>query len=404
MTNERVVRATPKIASQVGTFAMILTGAGLGLIMLGYLFGGTPRRFAYAYLLGYALLWSVVVGAIFFVALQHLTRAIWSVILRRAGEMVTAPMAITAALFLPIAAFAWLNSRYQLYTWLNADTVSHSEVLQSKGAYLNLPFFYIRSAVYFLIWVWYARYFLNKSLDQDKFPQKADTIRAGLRKHGAIFMPLFALTLTLGSFDWFMSLDPFWFSTIYGVYVFSGVVLVSLAVITLWTLSLKDTVLFKDTPIRDQHLYSLGALLFAFTCFWAYIAFSQYMLIWYGHLPEETTFFHHRLQGGWLKVSIILAIVRFVVPFLLLLPRRAKMNGRTLAIASWLIIGGQVLDLYWLIYPNYSPARPVFGAMEAGILLLMAGVMIGAGSRFIRSNSMVPTGDPDLQASMEFQL
>jgi hypothetical protein len=216
-------------------------------------------------------------------------------------------------------------------------------------------------------------------------------------------MPLFALTLTFASFDWLMSLEPYWFSTIYGVYIFAGVVASGLAAITIMVVWLRAAGLLGDDLVRGEHLYSLGALLFTFTCFWAYIAFSQFMLIWYASIPEETVYFLQRTQDGWLEVSIALALVRFVVPFFLLLSRPAKMNPRLLLIVSILILAGQLLDLYWLIMPQlHVSAR--FGWQELGPPALLTGIAVLMLVRFLSERRLVAVGDPWFEESCRFHL
>ena len=197
-------------------------------------------------------------------------------------------------------------------------------------------------------------------------------------------MLIFALTVTFAAFDWLMSLEPHWFSTIFGVYVFSGMVLTALAAITITTIWLRGTGRLGKGVVGDGHLYNLGALLFAFVCFWAYIAFSQYMLIWYGNLPEESFFLLRRQEGGWLGFSVVLALVRFVVPFLALLSRRAKTNAVWLFWVSILILVGQLLDVYWLIMPQLHVEHPVLGWQELGPVLLVSGLVVLMLARFLR--------------------
>jgi hypothetical protein len=181
-------------------------------------------------------------------------------------------------------------------------------------------------------------------------------------------------------------------------------VVTSLAAITIATLWLRSTGRISAELVTEDHLYSLGGLLFAFACFWAYIAFSQYMLIWYANIPEETFYLHHRLEGGWLGVSIALAVVRFGVPFIALLSRRAKMNPRVLFWVSVLMLGGQLLDLYWLIMPEHHQAGPALGWQELGPLLLMTGLLILYVSRFVGRHAPVAIGDPLLDESRRFRL
>ena len=214
-------------------------------------------------------------------------------------------------------------------------------------------------------------------------------------------MLLFGVTATFASFDWLMSLEPHWFSTIFGVYVFAGMVVTALSVIIIATIWLRATGRLGDGIVGEGHLYNLGALLFAFVCFWAYIAFSQYMLIWYGNIPEETFYLINRLQGGWLNVSIALALVRFVIPFLVLLSRPAKTDVRRLIAVSVLMLFGQFLDLYWLIMPQLHTEAPVFGWPELGPPLLVIGLLMLFVTQFLKQHRPVPVGDPLLPESLQ---
>jgi hypothetical protein len=225
-----------------------------------------------------------------------------------------------------------------------------------------------------------------------------------MRRAAGPFMVVFAFTATFAAIDWLMSLEPHWFSTIFGVYVFSGMVVAALSVITIATIWLRATGRIDATVVTDDHLYNLGALLFAFVCFWAYIAFSQYMLIWYANVPEESFYIVRRLEGGWKSVSVGLALARFVVPFLVLLSRRAKTNPRILVAISLFLLGGQVLDLYWLVMPQASPSGPVLGWTEIGPPLLLAGAFLLAVARFMRRHAMVAIGDPGFEESRRFHL
>ena len=387
-----------------------LSRAGIGLLAAGVLLsaaalvGAENRvRFGFGYVWGFSFLWTVVLGCLFFVGLQHLTRSIWSVVIRRVAEVFTAPMWLVAVLFVPILLFVLLPDSFQVYPWADAEHVAHDQVLSDKRAYLNAPFFLVRAAVFFAVWILFARYFVRASLSQDSGAGGVEA-SLGARWWSAPFMLLFALTATFAAIDWLMSLNPHWFSTIFGVYVFSGMVLASLAVITIATVRLRDSGRLGAGLVTDEHLYSLGALLFAFSCFWAYIAFSQYLLIWYANLPEETPYLFRRLRGGWLGVSVALALVRFALPFMLLLSRRAKMNPKMLVPASVLILGGQLLDLYWLVMPELHHERPVLGWQELGPLLLMCGALTLFVSRFLGRHAPLAVGDPLLEESLRFRL
>jgi hypothetical protein len=256
----------------------------------------------------------------------------------------------------------------------------------------------------------FSGYFVGRSLRQDHRPDLAvETVK--MRRLSGPFLLIFALTLSFASFDWLMSTEPHWYSTIYGVYIFAGMACVSLSVITLTVVWLRWTGWLGQGIVRDEHLYSLGVMLFTFVCFWGYIWMSQYMLIWYGNLSEETIFFFRRgwseepsLRNGWIGLSVVQVFVRFVIPFFLLLSRRAKMNGRSLAIISVIIIFGQLVDLYWLIMPNVYPDGPKVVWTDVGPVLLMVGLLLGCVARFMRKHGCLATGDPLYARSCAFHL
>jgi hypothetical protein len=226
--------------------------------------------------------------------------------------------------------------------------------------------------------------------------------RINIRFSGA-FMPVFAITLSVLAIDWLMSLEPHWYSTIFGVYYFSGTVLAALAAITFASVTLNEKGLLIGGIKRD-HYYSLGALLFAFVNFWAYIAFSQYLLIWYGNLPEETLWFLHRWDGSWKAVSIGLIFVRFVIPYAVLLSQPSKMNARNLKIASVWILFSHYYDLYWMVMPSYYRQGAILGWMEFVFPFLSAGIIIVAFNLVAKKRNIVPIGDPKLKRALEFRL
>jgi hypothetical protein len=383
------------------SLALVALGALLSVAALA----NDADRFSFAYLLGFGFLWTVVLGSLFFVALHHVTRAVWSVVIRRVAEMFAAPAILVVGLLIPLFVFAYVSSSggSSLFPWRDAAAVEGDHVLEGKAPYLNLPFFILRGALFVGIWFLFARFFVGRSLRQDDGELGAEAT-VQMRRWSAPFMPIFALTVTFASFDWLMSLDPHWYSTIFGVYVFSGMVLTALAAITLGAVWLRAKGLLGQDVVSDDHLYSLGGLLFAFTCFWAYIAFSQFMLYWYGNIPEETVYFVHRVEHGWLAVSLLLVASRFVLPFFLLLSRPAKMDPRRLAAASVLVLGGQLVDLYWLIMPELHRDGPRLGWQELGPPLFCTGILLLYVARFLARHRALPVGDPLFEESRNFHL
>ena len=246
-------------------------------------------------------------------------------------------------------------------------------------------------------------YFLltrNSRKQDESKDQKLTSINIKL---SAVFMPLFALTITFYAIDWIMSLNPHWFSTIFGVYYFTGTLLAALATATFIIIKLDEKGLLVKGLTKD-HYYSLGALMFAFTNFWAYIAFSQFMLIWYANLPEETIFFVNRFHGSWIYISVGLIFVRFVIPYAGLLAQPSKMNPKNLKFFALWILFAHFYDLYWMIMPNFSKDGFVFGWMEIGYILVALGIVILVFKMKAKKENMVAIGDPKLQRGLDFRL
>lgn len=388
------LRKAAFVALAVGLLGLVLSLLGLD---------ASPRRFAHAWVWGFTFVMSIGLGALFLVTLQHLTASVWSTGVRRVAELIARPLWLLALLFVPLALMAWRHEDVHLFTWLDPEHLAHSHLLASKTPYLNLGGFLGRGTFYVVVWALAAAWFTGKSLAQDDGSAGPEaTVR--MRRAAAPFLIVFALTLNFASYDWLMSLSPEWFSSMFGIYIFAGLACTALAVTTLGVLGLEKAGRLEAAGLREDHLYNLGALLFAFSCFWAYIAFSQFMLIWYGNLPEETGWFHLRTTGGWGSVAVVMILLRFVAPFLLLMSRRAKMHRGALAFNAALVLLGQAVDLYWLVMPQAHQGGPVLGWQEIGPLLLMVGAL---GYLILRSFSRVNTvavGDPLLDTSRRFHL
>ena len=365
---------------------------GIAVVAAGYI--ADPVRSAFDNIIGYLFLVSIAVGAVFLVGLEYLTGAVWSVLLRRVNEFLGFLTWLVPFIALPV-----LFNLHDVFHWTHAEAVAKDGLLQSKAPYLNVQFFLIRFGVMAFLWILFAWLFERFSLKQDatKDP-KYTTFSARL---APVFMPVFAFTITFTAIDWAMSLEPRWYSTIYGIYYFSGTVLAALAATTYIVILLKES--GRMPSVTRDHLYSLGALLFVFVNFWAYIAFSQFMLMWYANLPEETGWFIVRWQGGWQWVSILLILGRFAVPYAVLLPQDAKMDpGRLKFMAVW-ILAAHWLDLFWLVMPTYSKSVTL-SWIELGFPVLIVGTVISVLSFKMKRHSLTPVGDPRLERAKRFRL
>ena len=391
----------PRSARRLAGVAWAMTVAGAALCALALRDPADRQRLAAGWLWAFWFVLSVGLGSLFFLALHYLTHAIWSVVIKRVAEMFAATLWLAPILFVPVAVFVLWPRAFRLFPWVAAAGGADVHV---RREYLNAPFFLARGATCVLLWFAFARYFVRRSLRMDQL-SPADGAVAGLLRLRAVsapFMLVFAVTLTAASVDWLMSLAPGWSSTMFPVHIFAGVAVTGLATLALATVWLRRAGRLPRELVPDERLYSFGGLLFAFVSFWGYIAFSQYMLIWYANLPEESFYLVQRLSGPWLAVGGAVAVVRFGIPFLVLLPRMAKMTPAVLVGVSVLLLAGQLLDLYWLIMPGYHSTGPVLGWPEVGPLLLATGLLLLSMARFLGRHGLAPTGDPTLEQSRRF--
>jgi hypothetical protein len=379
-----------RAAGGVGVVALL---ASLVLASAG---GAGWQRFFFSYLLSFTYVLTLALGALFFVILQHLTRAGWSVVVRRWAEGIAATLPLLAVLALPIAVLGLPH----LYHWANPEIVAGDALLRAKQPFLNVPFFLVRLVVYFGLWSLLARFFFSRSLQQDATGDPQLTVQ--MERRSALAMLGFALTLTFAAFDLLMSLDAHWFSTIFGVYVFAGCVVSFFALLTVVVFATQRAGMLRHA-ITVEHYHDLGKLLFAFTVFWAYIAFSQYMLIWYASLPEETEWLLRRQTHGWGWVGLILLFGHFLAPFVALLSRAPKRRPRLVVIAAAWMLAMHWVDLYWVVIPEVSPQAAMPHLLDLTTLLGLGGLFVAAAAYLMRDRSLIPEHDPRLTESLMFE-
>lgn len=380
------------IAYGVGAVSL-LAGVGLGF--------GDKVVFFQAYLTAFMYTLSIALGLLFFVTIQHLTGARWSVAVRRVAEIMTAGFVVVAVLSLGLLLPMALGGEdiAKVYVWLDHHKVEADHVLHHKAGYLNLGFFLVRCALYFGFWLGLSHYFFKNSVAQDA-GGKAE-LSGKMRAVSAPSMLLFALTLTFCAFDFLMSLDPTWFSTMFGVYYFAGSVLAGYSTLALALMWVQSQGRLQQS-VSVEHYHDVGKMMFGFVVFWAYIAFSQFMLIWYADVPEETHWFHWRFTGGWKVVSAMLLVCHFALPFLGLLSRHIKRNKKLLGFwAVWLLVIHYV-DLFWLVHPNGSPEVP-FTIAHVLLVVGMVGLFLGFVARKAVGQNLIPTHDPRLAESLAFE-
>ncbi len=349
-------------------------------------------QFWQSYLLASVFWVEVGLGCLGMVMLHHLVGGRWSALIRRLMETGAMTLPLMALLFIPL--LFGLNT---LYPWTNADHVQQSELLQQKTVWLNVPFFLGRSAFYFVVWLGLALLLNRWSLAQDrtgdaKFAQR-------LRRLSAIGMILYMLTATLAGYDWLMSLEPEWFSSIYGLLFIAGQALagLSLAIIGLCLLA-------KEMGTTERWLKSfndLGNFLLGFVMIWAYFSYSQFLIIWSADIPEEAIWYYHRMQGGWQTVGLVLIGTHFVLPFVLLLSRGIKRNPQWLMALAVFIFLVRALDLFWLIVPAFYPAGVHLHWLDLALWVAMGGGWILAFIWQWHGKGVLPRHDPHLGDSNE---
>lgn len=383
-------RKVPLIGGAVG-----IVGVGLALFLL---FTGGDHKDVGAFSWSFAYMYwlSIALGSLAFVIIQHLVRAGWSTSVRRIGEASAATLPMFALLFIPIAL-----SMHELFPWTDPGHID--AILKKKQGYLNTPFWAVRAVIYFVAWSALSWFFYSRSVAQDG-GGKAHLTKA-MWKAAPIGIILYALTQTFAAFDWMMSQQPHWYSTMWGVYYFAGSILATYAFLTLAALALQNGGMAKDA-ISTEHYHDLGKFLFGHRVFWGYIAFSQFFLIWYGNIPEETEFYLLRLHGGWEYVSYGMVITNFFIPFLFLLSRHIKRRRATLAFGAAYTLFVHAIDLFWVVMPNvgwhHKPHEPHFAVPLAAIAAWVGigGLFLAAFSFLLARVKVVAVGDPRLEESL----
>lgn len=385
-----------ELPAKIGIIGIVLFSIGILFGIIGFI--TEPERASFSYLPAFMFLVSIAIGSLFLIAIEYLAGADWSVPFRRIAELLASLLPLLFLLVIPLL----FHMKY-IFNWVHKEIVSNDIILQDKSPYLNPAFFIIRVFVILILWSAFYFKFISNSRKQDSTGDQ--TLTKNSIVFSGIFMPVFAITITLMAVDWLMSLEPKWFSTIFGVYFFSGAVWCSLAAVTYISIKLKENG-YLHPKVNTDHYYSLGTLLFAFTVFWAYIAFSQYMLIWYADLPEETFWFIHRWSGGWSVLSVIVIITHFVVPFTALLSFPSKTNpSRLKFIAVWVLIA-HYLDLYWLIMPSFyvNGKAYTFSFLDIVFPLGALGLIIIVFNRGVKMYNLIPVHDPKLQKGLNFRI
>lgn len=365
----------------------------VGWIALGAGFALNRDQFHFSYLVAFAFCISITLGALFYVQVQHLTGSAWSVTVRRLMETLMRTIPAGLVLFIPIA-----FGIHTVYEWSHASAAS-DPILQQKAAFLNSTGFIVRGFIVLALWsIWAVRLY---SLSRRQDASGSLEFTKSSEKWSAPGVLILFLSASLASFDWIMSLDPHWWSTMFGVYFLAGGAVGFMALLIAVCLGLRSAGYLSDA-INEEHYHDLGKWLFALTVFWAYVTFSQYMLIWYGNIPEEGIWYHRRMVGSWSGFMPLMIIGHFIIPFVTLMPRSSKRNLKMLGFFSGWMLVMHYLDLYWQVMPVLHKTGVAFHWIDLAALVALTstfGLVFWSG---LRERPLVPIGDPRLQQCLGF--
>jgi hypothetical protein len=390
MTEERRVVVPPGWLPRLRRRAGIAAGAAGAVAALGVALDA--EHFYRAYLLGFLFLAGVPLGCLGLALLTHMTGGGWALVARRLLEAAARTVPLLALLFLPV-----LLGRRSLYLWTDAEAVAANELLQHKTPYLNVPFFVLRAAMYFLVW-WIFAFLLDRwSVQQDQ--SRDPRLHRRLQLWSAAGLCLYMLTASFAAFDWLMSLDPLWFSSLYGMHFVVGQGTAALCFVILlgrW--------LARSEPLArvfaGRHFDDYGKLLLAFVLLWVYMTYSQFLIIWSANLPEEIGWYLHRQAGGYLGLSLLVFALHFVLPFFLLLSQAVRRRPERLAWVAAPVLLGRWLDLVWQVAPSLHPGGPVLHWLDPVLTVALGGTWLAVFAWELERRALLPLGDPHLQEAL----
>jgi hypothetical protein len=370
----------------------LLTGGAAGLLLAAIGGAFNPTQFFQSYLMAYMFCLGATLGCLALGMVHQLSGGAWGVVLRRPIGAASRVIPIMTLLFLPI-----VFGMGRLYSWTRPEVVAADEILQHKHLYLNTTFFLTRAAFYFLVWNGISYYLNRWSLEQDRTGDPQLSRR--MQKLSAGGLVAYGLTITFASFDWVMSIDPHWYSTIFGVLIIGGqgLTAIALLIVVIAWLSRREPL---DLLIVPGHFHDTGNLMLAFVMLWAYFSFSQYLIIWAGDLPHEIVWYQHRLQTGWRAVGALLVMVHFVVPFLVLLSRRVKRQRALLEKVAIGILVVRLVDLFWLIAPEFHEHGLSISWLDILLPISLSAFWLGCFVWQLRGRAILPVFDPEFEETI----
>ena len=398
MVNASIATDVPALA-RLQQRSLIVGVLGVAAGLLGLVLSANADQFFRSWLIGFLFILSFAMGSLALLMLQHLSGGQWGLVSRRIFEAASRTLPLVALAFIPI-----LFGMRPLFLWARPEAVETDHILQMKAPYLNVPFFTVRAVIYFAFWMLLV-FLLNKwSAAQDRGETAvtpADSVR--FRRVSAPGLLFLVLTVTFASVDWMMSVDPHWFSTIFGLLTVASQGLSALA-LTIAVLAVLAPTGALAPVLGPRHFHDLGKLLLAFVMLWAYLSFSQFLIIWSGNLAEEIPWYLQRIRGSWGAIAILLVVGHFALPFALLLSRDLKRHGKLLSRVAMIVIAMRLVDLIWLISPSFGAHGPAGEGhtgffipihwMDIVIPLGLAGLWLFLFARQLRSRPLLPVNDP----------
>jgi hypothetical protein len=372
-------------AKRIQMLVLIAGLAGIALALAGAFM--QPDQFWRSYLLAYTYWLQIALGCLGMAMLHHVVGGRWSALIRRWMEAGAMTIPLLTLFFIPL-----LFGMGTLYPWSNPEYVQQSPLVQQKALYLNLPFFIARAALYFLVWNGLAYLLSRWSHEQDRTGDARLATR--MRRLSTVGLILLVLTATFAAYDWLMSLEPEWYSSIYGLIFVAGQGLAALAVAILGL-----RVLARRDPAGQDWARSfndLGSFMLAFVMIWAYFSFSQFLIIWSANIKTEITWYHYRLQGQWAAFALLLFVLDFALPFFALLSRSFKRRSQLLTVLAILILCGRWVELYWLIMPAFWPEGLHFHWLDIALLAGLGGIWLAVFIRLWLGKAPLPQHDPRL--------
>ena len=378
----------------VGGLQRLGMGAGLAGVVLsivGFVLAG-QERFFQAYLVAYAFWVGIVLGSMALLMVYHLTGGAWGLVIRRPLEAAVRTLPIMAALFLPI-----VFGMGDLYHWSHAEVAANDPIIREKAAYLNPGFFLIRQAIYFGIWIAIGSLLTRWSAEQDRTGDPGLIRKLSILSGGGLVV--YSLTVTFALIDWTMSVNPYWFSTMWGPLnmVGQGLSALSFAIVILIMLS-RTTPL--DGVVTSAHLHDLAKLLFAFLMLWAYLTFSQFLIIWSANVVEEIPHYIIRWDRGYQWVSVFMILLHFALPYALLLSRDIKRDWKRLRLVATWVLAARIVDYYWHVAPEFHASGVTLGLVDFAVPIAIGGIFLALFAANLKTRSLLPVNDPGLAKAL----